>query len=129
MTLLLEDVHMGRTSAIPPWLHRTGIELLGWALIAVGLAALVLPGPGLLALAGGLVVLSLRYAWAKRLLVPIKAEALKIAEKECGRGRASWLAPWEGSRLLLQESCGAFGPRCRTGGHSVAVGGFQEAGS
>ncbi|WP_139003550.1 hypothetical protein [Arthrobacter crystallopoietes] len=33
-------------------------------------------------LAGGLVVLSLRYAWAKRLLVPIKVEALKIVEKE-----------------------------------------------
>jgi hypothetical protein len=73
---------MGRTDAIPSWLRRTGIELLGWGLIAVGLAALVLPGPGLLALAGGLVVLSLRYAWAKRLLVPIKVEALKIVEKE-----------------------------------------------
>lgn len=73
---------MGRTDAIPSWLRRTGIELLGCGLIAVGLAALVLPGPGLLALAGGLVVLSLRYAWAKRLLVPIKVEALKIVEKE-----------------------------------------------
>ncbi|AUI52499.1 Putative transmembrane protein (PGPGW) [Arthrobacter crystallopoietes] len=73
---------MGRTDAIPPWLRRTGIEVLGWALIAVGLAALVLPGPGLLALAAGLVVLSLRYAWAERLLVPIKTEALKIAQKE-----------------------------------------------
>jgi hypothetical protein len=82
MPLLWEDVLMGWTDAIPPWLRRTGIEVLGWALIAVGLAALVLPGPGLLALAGGLVVLSLRYAWAQRLLVPIKTEALKIAEKE-----------------------------------------------
>jgi hypothetical protein len=66
-------------TTVPPWLSRAGILVLGWALIAIGLAALVLPGPGLLALTAGLVVLSLRYAWAKRLLIPIKARALKLA--------------------------------------------------
>lgn len=66
---------------IPPWLRRTGIDVLGWSLIAVGLVALVLPGPGLLTLTTGLVVLSLRYAWAKRLLVPIKTRALRLAIK------------------------------------------------
>lgn len=66
---------------IPPWLRRVGIEVLGWLLVVVGLAALVLPGPGLLALAGGLVVLSLRYAWAKRMLASVKAAAFKDAAK------------------------------------------------
>ncbi|NKX55390.1 DUF4175 domain-containing protein [Arthrobacter mobilis] len=65
----------------PPWLRRAGIEVLGWLLVAAGLAALVLPGPGLLALMGGLLVLSLQYSWAKRLLVPVKAKALRMAVK------------------------------------------------
>ena len=72
---------MIRTDVILPWLRRTGIEVLGWVLIAVGLAALVLPGPGLLVLVSGLAVLSLRYGWAKRLLVPVKAKAFRIAAK------------------------------------------------
>jgi len=71
-----------RLDAIPPWLRRVGIEVLGWLLIVVGIAGLVLPGPGLLAIAGGLVVLSVHYVWAKHLLVPIKVQALRIAAKE-----------------------------------------------
>ncbi len=83
VTVPWEDVLMGRRiDTIPPWLRRTGIEVLGWVLIVVGIAALVLPGPGLLAIAGGLVVLSLQYAWAKHLLIPVKTRALKIAAKE-----------------------------------------------
>jgi hypothetical protein len=72
---------MVKADAIPPWLRRIGIEVLGWVLIVVGLAALVLPGPGLLALAGGLVVLSFRYAWAKRLRSSVTRTALRNAEK------------------------------------------------
>lgn len=65
----------------PAWLRRTGIEILGWLLIVVGLVALVLPGPGLLTVAAGLVVLALRYPWAKRLLIPIKHRAVFLARK------------------------------------------------
>lgn len=50
-------------------------------LITFGLAALVLPGPGLLALVAGLAVLALRYRWANRLLHPVKAKAFEAAEK------------------------------------------------
>ena len=56
-----------RIDAIPLWLRRTGVEVLGWTLILVGVAMLVLPGPGLLAIVGGLVVLSVHNAWAKHL--------------------------------------------------------------
>ena len=65
----------------PPWLRRVGIEVAGWLLIIIGLAALVLPGPGLLALASGLALLSLRYRWAHRFLHPVKTKALDTAEK------------------------------------------------
>lgn len=69
------------TPPLPAWLRRTGIEVVGWTLIVLGLAALVLPGPGLLALVAGLAVLSLRYRWANRFLRPVKAKAFKTAEK------------------------------------------------
>jgi len=72
---------MEKAAAVPSWLRRVGIEVLGWVLIAVGLAALVLPGPGLLALAAGLVVLSFGYDWAKRLRSKVLKTALRNAQK------------------------------------------------
>ena len=39
-------------------IRALGQTLLGWALVAAGLVALVLPGPGLLLLLSGLIVLS-----------------------------------------------------------------------
>lgn len=56
-----------------------GLEILGWVLVVGGLAALILPGPGLLALFAGLAVLSQQYEWAERRLEPVKERALKAA--------------------------------------------------
>lgn len=55
------------------------IEVLGWILVVIGLAALVLPGPGLLALFAGVALLATRYDWAERRLQPIRQAALKTA--------------------------------------------------
>jgi hypothetical protein len=68
------------------WWTRRAIEAVGWLLAAAGLAALVLPGPGLLFLVAGLAVLSPRYPWAKRILVPVKARAILLA----ARGAKTW---------------------------------------
>jgi uncharacterized protein (TIGR02611 family) len=54
-------------------------ESLGWLLVVVGLAALVLPGPGLLALFAGLALLSTQYEWAERRLQPVRKAAFKTA--------------------------------------------------
>jgi len=58
---------------------RIGLESLGWLLVIGGLAALVLPGPGLLAIVGGLALLSQQYDWAQRRLEPVKKRALQAA--------------------------------------------------
>jgi len=58
---------------------RIAVLIIGWLLILLGLAALVLPGPGLLALFAGMAVLSTQYEWAERRLEPIKKTALKAA--------------------------------------------------
>ena len=58
---------------------RVGVEAVGWLLVVGGIAALVLPGPGLLMLFGGLAILSQQYEWAERRLDPVKYRALKGA--------------------------------------------------
>jgi hypothetical protein len=55
---------------------RVLLEVVGWVLVVAGIAALVLPGPGLLLLAAGLFVLSQQYAWAERRVDPILDRAL-----------------------------------------------------
>ena len=58
---------------------RVGLEIVGWLLVVGGIAALILPGPGLLMLFGGLAVLSQQYDWAAKRLDPVKFRALKGA--------------------------------------------------
>jgi hypothetical protein len=59
---------------------RIVLETLGWLLVVGGVAALVLPGPGLLGLFAGLALLSQQYEWAERRLAPVKKKALEAAE-------------------------------------------------
>lgn len=58
---------------------RVGLEVLGWLLVLVGIAALVLPGPGLLALFAGVALLATQYEWAERRVEPVKRAALRGA--------------------------------------------------
>ena len=51
----------------------------GWILVIVGLAALILPGPGLLALLAGMAILATQYEWAHRRLAPVRKAALRSA--------------------------------------------------
>jgi hypothetical protein len=70
---------------------RVVIEVLGWLLVLVGLAALVLPGPGLLALFAGVALLATQYEWAERRVEPVKKAAL--------RGAADSVKSWP--RIIL----------------------------
>jgi tellurite resistance protein TerC len=56
------------------WVHI----LLGFSALALGAAMLVLPGPGLLVIAGGLAILATEYAWARRYLKKFKEEGEKF---------------------------------------------------
>lgn len=60
-------------------LRRLLLEALGWVLVVAGIAALVLPGPGLLMILAGLVLLSEEYEWARRRLDPVRQRALRGA--------------------------------------------------
>lgn len=58
---------------------RVVLETAGWLLLVVGIAALILPGPGLLGVFAGLALLSQRYEWAERRTEPVKRRALHAA--------------------------------------------------
>ncbi len=58
---------------------RVVLESAGWLLLVLGIAALVLPGPGLLGVFAGLLLLSQQYEWAERRTEPIKLRAFKAA--------------------------------------------------
>jgi hypothetical protein len=73
------------------------LQIAGWILLLVGLAALVLPGPGVLALFAGMAILSTQYEWAERHIVPVEKAAL--------RGAKGSVKTWP--RILL-AACGAF---------------------
>ncbi len=74
--------------------RRIVLETLGWTLVVAGIAALVLPGPGLLMLFAGMAVLSQRYTWAEKRLRPVEVQAYRAA--------AESVQTWP--RILL--SCG-----------------------
>lgn len=54
---------------------RVAVSLIGAALVAAGLAMLVLPGPGILIVALGFAVLGTEYAWAATALTHTKKTA------------------------------------------------------
>lgn len=58
---------------------RVGVEIVGWVLLVGGVAALILPGPGLIMIFAALAILSQQYEWAERRLNPVKYRALKGA--------------------------------------------------
>ena len=68
--------HRGRSRRL---LWRGAVLLLGVLLLVAGLAMLVLPGPGWAAIILGLVVLASEYAWAHRVLEPVRRVADRAA--------------------------------------------------
>jgi tellurite resistance protein TerC len=54
--------------------------VIGFTILLIGAAMLVLPGPGLVVIAFGLVILSAEFVWAKRALEHMKDQAQKARD-------------------------------------------------
>ena len=67
--------------------RRVAIAVIGTTVILLGIAMLVLPGPGLLTIVGGLAILGLEFAFARRWLQRIKKETRSTVEKVKDRVR------------------------------------------
>lgn len=55
--------------------------LVGFTVLAIGAAMLILPGPGLVVIALGLVILSAEFVWARRALERMKEQAQKVRDR------------------------------------------------
>lgn len=73
------------------------LQCVGWLLVAVGLAGLLLPGPGLLAIFAGMAILATQHEWAERRLHPVKEAATRGATESVKTWPRIWLS-----------ACGAF---------------------
>jgi uncharacterized protein (TIGR02611 family) len=64
------------------------VALVGGTVLLVGVALLVLPGPGLLIIAFGLAILATEFLWARRALKNAKGAVAKARSRS---GLGAWL--------------------------------------
>jgi len=69
--------------------RRIAVGLIGSTAILVGVAMLILPGPGLLVIPIGLALLSTEFVWARRWLARIREATASKRLREAAAGRAS----------------------------------------
>jgi uncharacterized protein (TIGR02611 family) len=64
---------------------RIAVTIAGGFVVLVGIAMLVLPGPGILVIIAGLAILATEYVWAERLLKMAKERAVQAKDKVIGK--------------------------------------------
>lgn len=71
---------------------KVAVAALGGALVAIGIALLFLPGPGILVLIAGVALLAREYLWARRLRDRLNARADELrqrARRRAGRAQST----------------------------------------
>jgi tellurite resistance protein TerC len=64
---------------------RVVLTVVGFTVLAIGVAMLVLPGPAFIVIPIGLGILGLEYAWARRWLAKVKAKSEELARTALGK--------------------------------------------
>jgi uncharacterized protein (TIGR02611 family) len=62
-------------------LKMVGTTVIGFTVIAIGAVMLILPGPGLVVIGFGLLILSTEFAWARRALDRMKDGARRVRDQ------------------------------------------------
>jgi uncharacterized protein (TIGR02611 family) len=74
-------VHLQKRRPIPYiWARRIAVSIVGGTVLLIGVAMLVLPGPGLLVIPLGLAILGVEYAWARLWLRKVKARTADVID-------------------------------------------------
>jgi uncharacterized protein (TIGR02611 family) len=109
--------------------RRVALETVGWVLVIAGIAALVLPGPGLLAIFAGLVLLSQQYDWAEKRVEPVKERALKAAAESVETWPRIVLSTLIALAIIAAGVLWIWHPPARRGGRSTRSGGSSAGGA
>ncbi len=83
------------TSATYRRARRVAVFVIGGSLSLLGVALLVLPGPGIATIVVGLTVLAIEFTWARRWLAKLKEKSSEAADQALG---------WWGGKKPLQHS-------------------------
>jgi len=60
------------------WARRIAITIVGFTVLAVGIAMIVLPGPAFIVIPVGLGILGLEFAWARHWLHKVKERSTTL---------------------------------------------------
>jgi tellurite resistance protein TerC len=61
--------------------RRVVIGIIGFTVLLIGVALLVLPGPAFIVIPAGLAILAIEFAWARRWLERIKQTAAQTGDR------------------------------------------------
>ena len=67
------------------WLRRVIVAVMGFTVLLVGLAMVILPGPAVVVIPLGLAILATEFVWARRVLKKAKSYFDKGKEKVLGK--------------------------------------------
>jgi tellurite resistance protein TerC len=60
------------------WARRIAVAIVGFTVLVVGIAMIVLPGPAFIVIPVGLGILSIEFAWARRWLRKVKERSAAL---------------------------------------------------
>ncbi len=68
-----------------PTVRKIAVATTGGAVLAAGVAMVVLPGPALLVIPAGLAILATEFPWARRLLEAMQKRVRRLMRRRPGR--------------------------------------------
>ena len=71
------------------WAKRIAVSIVGFTVLAVGIAMIVLPGPAFVVIPIGLGILGLEFAWARRWLRKVKERGASLVGTFRSNGKSS----------------------------------------
>ena len=69
------------------WAKRIAISVVGFTVLAIGIAMIVLPGPAIIVIPVGLGILGLEFAWARSWLRKLKERSASVVNAVRGKNR------------------------------------------
>lgn len=74
-------------SALYKAARRVVVAIIGFTVLLIGVAMLVLPGPGTVVIPAGLAILGLEFVWARRFLRHLRDSAWELGRRVSGSER------------------------------------------